>query len=77
MLLDRGQGLNNAIQDAALIARMIKQKGFTPAAVDAYEKEMLPRAREAVVGSNHNSISVHDWDKLLQSPLFTTGLKAK
>lgn len=77
MTFHRGQGLNNAIQDAALIAREIKLKGFTPAAVDAYEKQMLPRAQEAVVSSNHNSMSVHDWDTLLQSPLFTTGLKAK
>ena len=76
-MLDRGQGLNNAIQDVALLARQIKEKGFTAAAVDGYEDEMLPRAREAVISSNDNSMSVHDWSKLLQSPLFTTGLKSK
>lgn len=38
---------------------------------------MLPRAQEAVISSNKNSEATHDWDTLLQSPLFTTGLKQK
>ena len=40
-----------------------------------YEKEMQTRGREAVISSNENSMLSHDWDTLLQSPLFTTGLK--
>ena len=74
---DRGQGLNNAIYDVALLARKVKEKGFTPEAFSEYENEMIPRARDAVVGSKANSLAVHDWDTLLKSPLFTTGLKQK
>ncbi|KAF2160539.1 hypothetical protein M409DRAFT_59808 [Zasmidium cellare ATCC 36951] len=77
MTFHRGQGLNNAIHDVASLARHIQSQGFTAAALDAYEKEIIPRAREAVKGSTENSLSVHDWSKLVQSPLFTTGLKQK
>lgn len=77
MIPDRGQGLNNAIHDVALLARKTKEHGFTPKAINEYEAEMIPRAREAVTGSQGNSLAVHDWEKLLQSPLFTTGLKQK
>lgn len=75
MTFHRGQGLNNAIQDAALLAKKIGEVGFGEEAVSQYEREMIPRARDAVVGSNENSLSVHDWTKLVQSPLFTQGLK--
>ena len=77
MNLDRGQGLNNAIHDVALLAQKTKEHGFTAAAIKAYEDEMLPRGREAVTESNNNSLAVHDWEQLLQSPLFAKGLKQK
>ena len=76
-VIDRGQGLNNAILDVGLLAKQVGERGITAEAINAYECEMIPRARDAVIGSNENSMSVHDWDKLLQSPLFTTGLKQK
>lgn len=38
---------------------------------------MIPRGREAVNGSRANTIAIHDWDSLLDSPLFKMGLKAK
>lgn len=76
---DRGQGLNNAIHDVASLARAIKDKGLpvSAAAVTAYEQEMWQRGREAVEASNQNSLATHDWDTLLQSPLFTSGLAQK
>lgn len=36
---------------------------------------MQKRGRDAVVSSNENSMLTHDWETLLQSPLFTAGLK--
>ena len=42
---DRGQGLNNAIHDVALLARKTKEYGFTAKAVGEYEAEMIPRAK--------------------------------
>ena len=81
--VDRGQGLNNAIHDAANLARQIKEKGVkSPSAGDfsaitAYEQELWQRGKEAVIASNDNSLSTHDWNKLLKSPLFTAGLRQK
>ncbi|KAF2841943.1 hypothetical protein M501DRAFT_998155 [Patellaria atrata CBS 101060] len=46
-------------------------------AVKGYEEEMWVRGREAVLGSNENSLAIHDWSQLQKSPLFTSGLKQK
>ncbi|KAK4613996.1 FAD-dependent monooxygenase cctM [Fulvia fulva] len=74
MTFHRGQGLNNAIHDVALLARQLKEHGSTTEALNSYEQEMIPRARDAVIGSTDNSLATHDWSKLVQSPLFTKGL---
>lgn len=60
--------MNNAINDTALLARSIKKYGFGPKAIDEYEAEMIPRAVEAVTGSLQNSLFVHDFAKLMESP---------
>ena len=80
--IDRGQGLNNAIHDVANLARQIKDKGAKPhsalvSALAAYEQEMWQRGKEAVITSNENSLSTHNWKELLKSPLFTAGLQQK
>ncbi|KAF2192840.1 FAD/NAD(P)-binding domain-containing protein [Zopfia rhizophila CBS 207.26] len=74
--------LNNAILDAASFARQIKPldsklPGSLSAAATAYEKELWQRGKEAVETSNLNSMSIHDWEKLKESPLFQAGLKQK
>ena len=76
--LDRGQGLNNSIHDVAGLARALKANGNDKAAaVTEYEREMWPRGREAVASGNENSLSTHDWNNLLKSPLFTAGVQQK
>jgi len=45
--------------------------------VSAYEAELLPRATEAVTSSHQNTLLVHDWDKLSESPLFSSGVSQK
>lgn len=77
MLIDRGQGLNNAIHDAASLARATKEHGFTQAAIKTYEDEVVPRGKDAVIASKANTIAIHDWNTLLESPLFKMGVKAK
>ncbi|KAM3414140.1 putative monooxygenase [Cercospora zeina] len=77
MTFHRGQGLNNAILDVGSLAQRIGEKGFTAEAIEAYEREMIPRAQEAVKTSNENSEGTHDWEKLMQSPLMKMGLKQK
>lgn len=80
MTFHRGQGLNNAILDAASFGREVaKLQEKTPRAVrqilPTYEKEVFERGKEAVASSNLNSLSVHNWEQLQQSPLFKMGLK--
>lgn len=36
---------------------------------------MQERGKEAVISSGENSLMVHDWERLKQSPVFTMGLK--
>ena len=43
-------------------------------AVHRYETELWPRGHEAVLASYENTNAVHDWNTMLQSPLFTAGL---
>jgi hypothetical protein len=77
---DRGQGLNQTITDAAFFGRQLaaldnKSPEALSAVVTAYEKELWERGNEAVLGSTVNSLSVHNWEELKSSPLFTAGVK--
>jgi len=79
MTFHRGQGLNNAITDAAeLLLQIRAMKEHTPAelaaAVQRYETDLWPRGHEAVLGSLENTDAVHDWKTMMASPLFTGGL---
>ena len=79
---DRGQGLNNAISDAAsLLAHIQDMTEQTPtalaAAVSAYEKELWVRGKEAVQISNENSLMLHNWEMIGNSPLFKIGGKQR
>ncbi|OWO98356.1 hypothetical protein B2J93_8192 [Marssonina coronariae] len=81
-LTDRGQGLNNAITDAAdFLVHVRAMASQTPselvAAVQRYEKELWPRGHEAVLASHENTNAVHDWKTMTQSPLFTEGVSKK
>ncbi|TVY90347.1 FAD-dependent monooxygenase [Lachnellula willkommii] len=79
MTFHRGQGLNNAITDAAdFLVHLREMKEHTPAelaaAVKRYEVELWPRGHEAVLQSHENTNAVHDWKTMMQSDLFTGGL---
>ena len=78
--LDRGQGLNNGVLDAAFLCQALNEhcrddKPITEV-LEAYEKEMQERGRAAVISSGENSLMVHDWEQLKASPIFTMGLNA-
>ncbi|PVH89150.1 FAD/NAD(P)-binding domain-containing protein [Cadophora sp. DSE1049] len=82
MTFHRGQGLNNAITDAAdFLVHLRAMKEQAPselaAAVKRYEAELWPRGNEAVLASHENTNAVHDWKTMMQSPLFTSGLAKK
>lgn len=44
-------------------------------AVDKYEKEMWPRGYEVVMENKENTIALHDWEKVSQSPIMVTGTR--
>lgn len=46
-------------------------------AISEYEKEVWARGNEAVLSSNENSLSIHTWAELQESPLFKAGLQQK
>ncbi|KAI3317549.1 FAD/NAD(P)-binding domain-containing protein [Xylariaceae sp. AK1471] len=82
MTFQRGQGLNHAVQDAFTAYKAIERfwKGGTYTveerceAIAEYETEMISRTGEEVRLSEASSYAVHDWAKLMQSPLMQKGL---
>ena len=75
--LDRGQGLNNAVYDAAYICDAIRdhcEKGVPMSETLAkYEAEIVERGNTAVVSSANNSLMLHDWEKLREAQIFKAG----
>ncbi|CAD6593135.1 MAG: hypothetical protein ASARMPREDX12_006858 [Alectoria sarmentosa] len=77
MTYHRGQGLNNAVHDAAYLGRALNDhcengKPLTDV-LAAYEAEVVERGNEAVLSSGQNSVMLHDWEQLINSPLFQHG----
>jgi 2-polyprenyl-6-methoxyphenol hydroxylase-like FAD-dependent oxidoreductase len=77
----RGQGLNNALQDAAnFVAAMQKVYGSSEGqalkhAVDEYDAEVLERGVLEMGISLKQTLFIHDWDTLMQSPMVKMGLR--
>jgi hypothetical protein len=77
---DRGQGLGNAITDIAeLQIHLRAMKAHTreelAKAIGKYEQEVWTRGLAAVMENAENTVAVHDWEKVTQSPLVAKGLK--
>ena len=74
---DRGQGLNNALQDSAEIMGSVKSVVFDGMplkdAIDAYEEEMRPRGIKAAELSLQTAEMGAAWHKFTESPLFRLG----
>ena len=74
---ERGQGLNNAIADAAQLTQQItafiEGQKSREEAINAYEVEMKDRAGTEVRLSFANTKMVHVWDQAMQSPMLTKG----
>ena len=75
---DRGQGLNNAVHDACTLCRALDEhlSDGKPLAdvMAAYEAELVERGNEAVISSGQNSMMIHDWDQLMNAPIFKQGI---
>lgn len=75
--IDRGQGLNHAITDAFKITELLSSpEGRSQAElINEYESDMRVRGGEEVRLSEMNSLMLHDWVKVQESPLLKRGLK--
>lgn len=74
----RGQGLNNALQDSAnFVAAMMKVNSGEKTlqeAVDAYDAEILERGTLEMNISLKQSMFIHNWETLMQSPMVRMGM---
>ncbi|KAK5174665.1 uncharacterized protein LTR77_001747 [Saxophila tyrrhenica] len=73
MSFHRGQGMNHGIADAVELTKILSAGGRGKEAVLQHEAEMIKRAGEEVAISKSNTEMVHDWDRLMQSPLMQRG----
>ncbi|KAK4692438.1 hypothetical protein P7C71_g4770, partial [Lecanoromycetidae sp. Uapishka_2] len=80
----RGQGLNHAIDDAGKLCEAIQACGLERAGfkierrkleIGKYEREMVTRTGEEVRLGEVNAKMLHDWDKVMESPLFKRGVE--
>jgi 2-polyprenyl-6-methoxyphenol hydroxylase-like FAD-dependent oxidoreductase len=78
MTYQRGQGLNHSVTDAGKLRDAIVkiQAGEDRrTAITAFEDEMIKRGGSEVRDGTANTIMLHDWERVKQSPLFTKGMK--
>ncbi|KAK9422028.1 hypothetical protein SUNI508_05036 [Seiridium unicorne] len=73
MTYHRGQGLNHALDDAGKIVKLLSSSSGRSQheLINVYETEMRARAGEEVRLSEMNSLMLHDWSRLKESPLMT------
>ena len=85
MTFQRGQGLNHAIMDAYQLCKTLEKLWDSgdfsvkerAAAMNDYETEMIPRTGEEVRLSEANSVAMHDWEKVMQSPSMNKGMNVE
>ena len=76
---ERGQGLNSGVKDALELVKCIEsflgqdKQRSRQEAVNAYEAEMKDRTGTEVRLSRSNTELLHQWDRVLQSPLVSKG----
>lgn len=71
----RGQGLSHSITDAGRLVESLKDLTKSQrSAIETYEAEMKVRAGEEVRLSVMNTTMLHDWTKVLESPVMRVGL---
>lgn len=74
----RGQGLNHCIADVEKLVEALKGvrtgSKTLPEAIDGYDKEVVARGAAEVQDSKANALAVLDWKRMMESPLFKSGL---
>ncbi|KAI4176179.1 MAG: hypothetical protein LQ343_001223 [Gyalolechia ehrenbergii] len=84
MTFQRGQGLNHAVTDSSKLCKAIMDiwkvsqgpNAETKArCIQEYETEMIKRGSDEVRLGEMNTKMLHDWEKVMQSPVMQKGLK--
>ncbi|TVY51581.1 FAD-dependent monooxygenase cctM [Lachnellula cervina] len=75
MTFQRGQGLNHSMADAAKLVEALTSEPNQIVAIQNSELEMKDRAGEEVRSSVANTTMLHDWNRVLESPLMKAGLQ--
>ncbi|TVY89983.1 FAD-dependent monooxygenase [Lachnellula willkommii] len=75
MTFQRGQGLNHSMADAGKLVEALTSEPNQSLAIHNYESEMKDRAGEEVRSSVANTTMLHDWNRVLESPLMKAGLQ--
>ena len=75
--LDRGQGLNNALEDAAhyveAIASFLGGKQSMSDAITDYDDEVLTRGKKEIEISYNQAVAFHHWNLITESPMAKYG----
>jgi 2-polyprenyl-6-methoxyphenol hydroxylase-like FAD-dependent oxidoreductase len=75
----RGQGLNNALMDARAFVECIRdvvdEKGGLEEGVQSYDEEVFKRGKAEMEVSLKQTLFIHDWETLMQSPMVKMGMR--
>jgi 2-polyprenyl-6-methoxyphenol hydroxylase-like FAD-dependent oxidoreductase len=74
----RGQGLNNALQDASAFVSAVQEAASSAKplvdAINAYDAEVLERGLLEMNISLQQTMFIHNWDTLMASPMVKMGM---
>ena len=77
--IDRGQGLNHAINDAtnivAAITKVSNQEAKLKDVISAYDKEVVRRGADEVLASRENAYMMLDLSRIMDSPIIKRSLE--
>jgi 2-polyprenyl-6-methoxyphenol hydroxylase-like FAD-dependent oxidoreductase len=74
----RGQGLNNALMDArAFVEAIVKVRdgGDLEGVVKRYDEEVYKRGKEEMEVSLKQTMFIHNWETLMESPMVKIGMR--
>lgn len=79
MTYQRGQGLNHSVTDAGklrdALVRVQNGEMGQVGAIGEFEEEMVRRGGTEVRDGTANTMMLHDWERIKESPLFKKGMK--
>ena len=76
-MIERGQGLNHCIADAVKLLgclnSVVTNESTLDEAVSDYVTEMITRSGDEVAVSKENTEMLHDWKRMMDSPIVQRG----